>query len=119
MADGSVTIVVITLAMRREGGISESETFAVMRGDRILATDKHKPENIAPVQWARDYAAHEGVPFVEPDATANFAMHPDGTWFAYSCDPLAVDDEGLVRNRTFETKPPILFRNRNRSGVAA
>lgn len=86
---GPVTIVVVSHALRREHSIDPAETFAVMCDGEVLHTGKDKPACIAPVQWARDIAAHLGVPFVEPDPSANFAVH-DGQWWAYSCDPVVV-----------------------------
>jgi hypothetical protein len=112
----TITIAVISFAMRREHGFPESETYVVLRGDQPIATDRDKPECIAPVQWARDMAAHLGVPFVEPGPTVNFAMHHNGTWFAYHFDQSVYEREdngdGWVLNPYAAQQPAIVFSTR-------
>lgn len=122
MSDGILTLVVITFAMRREYAIPESQTYALVRGDQILGTDKDKPPCIEPRHWALDVATHLGVRFEAPDPSANFAMHEDtGVWFAYLSDAEVFEDDGKRVGRSWDSMPWVkgVIRNANRAGAAA
>jgi hypothetical protein len=110
-----VTIHLITAVFRRDHHVPESETFMVVhhQGDAadVLGTDEDVL-HIDPTHWARDLAAHRGVPFVEPADRVAFSFDQTaGRWYAYDLNEMAADGRDVL-NRHAADIAPFLLRSR-------